>query len=95
MPKADPDPDFHTIISRATVERLARGSDNVAVWALEMLSSAEGEEAVFLRGARAYLRNIDRTKRRRAITALATTFEVKRDELKRYLRFKGLVNVTD
>jgi hypothetical protein len=60
-----------------------------------MISSAEVEEAVFLKGVRVYLQNAGQSKRRRAIAFLAKTFGAKREDLKRYLRFKGLVNLTD
>jgi hypothetical protein len=88
------DPDYYSIISRATVERLSKGDDAIARWALEMISSSD-EEDVFLRGARSYFERADQTKRRKALWFLASTFEADRAELKRYLRFKGKVNLTD
>ena len=59
-----------------------------------MIRGVEDEETVFLRGARVYFR-ADQKKRRRAIAFLAAVFDVPREELKRYLLFKGLVNLTD
>lgn len=91
---ADPDPDYFAIISRETVERLAQGDDKVAMWAREMLGQLD-EEAIFLRGARAYFESVGLSKRREALASLAVTFDVKREDLKRYLRFKGLVNRMD
>jgi hypothetical protein len=88
------DPDYDKLIVRSTVERLAEGTDDTALWAQEMLSNRD-EEAVFLKGARAYFHSVDRNKRRFALAALAATFDVKRQELKRYLRFKGIVNLMD
>lgn len=89
-----PDPDYYSIIRRETVEALAEGDDALAQWAREMIGSVD-EEAVFLRGARVYFANSDRAKRRKAIWYLASTFGAEREELKRYLRFKGLVNQLD
>lgn len=88
------DPDYFEIVRREAVEKVAEGDDTVARWALEIISSVD-EEAVFLRGARTFFERAPRDKRRIAITFLAATFGVKREELKRYLRFKGLVNLMD
>ena len=88
------DPDYYAIISRKTVEALAQGTDNVAIWAQQMLASTD-EEAMFLRGARVFFERSAQTKRRKALAALARTFRADRHELKRYLRFKGLVNLMD
>jgi hypothetical protein len=88
------DPDYSAIVARATVERLAQGTDEVATWAKEMLSQPD-EEAVFLRGVRVYFERSARTKRRQALAFLAATFDAKREDLKRYLRFKGIVNLMD
>lgn len=91
----DTDPDYYVMVSRETVEALSRVSDYaLATWALEMLSS-EDEEAVFLRGARVFFERSGQEKRRKAITYLATVFGANRQEMKRYLRFKGLVNQMD
>lgn len=88
------DPDYDRLIQRSTIERLAQGSDRVAIWAQEMLSSRD-EEAVFLRGVRVYFERAARKKRRVALAYLAHIFDVKREDLKRYLRFKGIVNLMD
>ena len=58
-------------------------------------SRSMDEEAIFLKGARVYFRNIDQRRRRLALAALANTFTADRQELKRYLRFKGIVNLMD
>lgn len=92
VPQADPD--YYAIISRDAVEDRANGSDKLAAWAREMLSEKD-EEAVFLRGARVYFRNIDQRRRRRALAILAEMFAADRQELKRYLRFKGILNLMD
>jgi hypothetical protein len=91
---ADSDPDYYLIVSRETVTALSKGTDNVALWAQEMLANRD-EEAVFLRGARVYFERSGQAKRRQAIAFLAHTFRAKREDLKRYLRFKGLVNLKD
>lgn len=88
------DPDYYSIISRETVVALSKGNDNVAIWAQEMIASGD-EEAVYLRGARVYFERSGLTKRRQALAFLAHTFRAKREDLKRYLRFKGLVNLMD
>ena len=88
------DPDYYTIISRETVKALAQGTDNVAIWAREMRASKD-EEAIFLRGARVFFERSGQKKRRLALASLARTFRADRHELKRYLRFKGLVNLMD
>jgi hypothetical protein len=88
------DPNYYAIISRETVTRLAEGSDAVGVWARKMLEAFD-EEAEFLRGAQVFFNNTDRDKRRFALASLASTFGAKREDLKRYLRFKGLVNLMD
>jgi hypothetical protein len=92
---ADKDPDFYAIVSRDAVAAAAQGTDTVALWAQEMMESIEGEEAVFLRVARVYLASADRYKRRAALTFFARSFGAKPEDLKRYLRFKGLVNLMD
>jgi hypothetical protein len=90
----DADPDYFAIVRRETVERVSQGADNVALWAREMLGQAD-EEAVFLRGVRVYFERAPRDKRRQALAFLAKTFDAKPAELKRYLRFKGIVNLMD
>ncbi len=92
--KQKTDPDFHEIILRTTVEALAEGADGLAVVALEMISSADGEEAVFLRRVKPFFR-VHQARRRFALTALATAFKADRSELKRYLLFKGVLNAGD
>lgn len=90
-----PDPSFDTLFRREIVEELAERDDPLGVLAREMISSADGEEAVFLRSARAYFNNHDRGSRRKAIAFLANSFGVNRAEFKRYVLFKGLVNEYD
>jgi hypothetical protein len=87
-------PRYDEIIERATVEELSKRTDGVGQWAMEMIGSTD-EEAVFINGARSFLTNYGQKSRRRAITYLAQTFGADRSELKRYLRFKGLVNLLD
>jgi hypothetical protein len=91
---ADGDPDYYAIIPRAAVEELAKGEGKLAIWTREMLANTD-EEAVFLRGARTYFQNADRNHRRKALAFLATMFGASRSELKRYLRFKSVVNLMD
>jgi hypothetical protein len=89
------DPDYSRIISREGVQAAADGNDKLAQWAQEMLAATD-EEAVFIRGARTYFRNVDQERRRAALTYLAVLFKVERkQDLKRYLRFKGIVNLMD
>lgn len=88
------DPEYDALISRGRVEQLANGDDNVAIWAREMLAATD-EEAVFLRGVRVYFERAGRTKRRESLGKLSLLFEAKHADLKRYLRFKGLVNLMD
>jgi len=87
-------PDYYQIISRVAVEECASGTDRLAKWAQEMLENRD-EEAIFLTGARVYFRNSDQRRRRRALAALAALFNADRSELKRYLKFKGILNQTD
>lgn len=89
------DPKYDAIIERANVEAVAANRDDAfGQWAAEMIGSREGEEEVFLRGAKTFFRNVQ-TSRRAGIYYLATLFRADRDELKRYLRFKGVVNLKD
>ncbi|HKY21011.1 MAG TPA: hypothetical protein VJM31_07315 [Vicinamibacterales bacterium] len=90
------DPDYNNLIARATVEELAKlpEDDKLGIWAREMLRATD-EEAVFLRGARVFVNNYGRNKRRAALALLAMTFDADPAALKRYLRFKGLVNEKD
>ena len=57
--------------------------------------ASKDEEAIFLRGARVFFERSGQKKRRLALASLARTFRADRHELKRYLRFKGLVNLMD
>jgi len=88
------DPDYYSIVRRETVEALAKGSDEIAALAQEMIASTD-EEAVFIKRVKVYFQSADRDKRRYAITALASTFGAPRDKFKKYLLFKGLVNRMD
>lgn len=88
------DPDYYALIRREIVVDLSQRPDKLGVWALEMLS-ARDEEEVFLRGARVFLTAYGIERRTASITFLAGTFGVDRSELKRYLRFKGLVGPKD
>lgn len=91
---ADADPDYNAVIPRAAVEELAKGDDALGQWAQEMIASTD-EESVFLRGAKTYFASADQAKRRKALAFLATLFGASRADLKRYLRFKGIVNLMD
>jgi hypothetical protein len=93
-----PDPDYYAIISRQAIEEAAASlseDDPLGILAREMLAAID-EREVFKRAVRGYISKTDQKKRRFAITALAATFGVKdRGELKRLLRFWGLVNEFD
>lgn len=88
------DPDFDSLFRRDVVEKLAKRDDRLGVLALEMISSTD-EEAVFLKGAKTFFNGCDLKKRRMAIAFLANAFEIDRVAFKRYVRFKGLVNLMD
>ena len=92
---SDDDPDYYAIVSRESVEAVARGTDALAALANRMLSESD-ERQVFREAARIYLSNTHQKQRRYAISALASAFGVKdRAALKRLLRFWGIVNETD
>jgi hypothetical protein len=95
MPTSDPD--YYAIISRGTVEEMAAkrsDDDPLGILAREMVASTD-EEAVFKRAVRAYISKTDQQRRRHAIAVLAGAFRVDRSELKRLLRYWGLVNESD
>ena len=88
------DPNYFSIIPREAIERASKRDDALGALATRMLSSVD-EENIFRNGVRAYISKTDQSRRRHAIAALASTFAADRAELKRLLRFWGIVNEYD
>jgi hypothetical protein len=88
------DPDYYAIISREAVVTLANRPDALGELASRMLASTD-EQEVFRNASRAYISKADQSRRRLAIAALAQAFSADRAELKRLLRFWGIVNERD
>ena len=91
---SDDDPDYYAIISRAAVESVAEQPNALGALARAMLATSD-EQPIFRNGARAYISKTDQKRRRFALAALAATFGADRTELKRLLRFWGIVNERD